>query len=41
MDATSSEGAVDVQRLDALVGRLDAVEQRAVDDALELVLALR
>ena len=33
--------AVDVQRLDALVGRLDAAEQRAVDDALELVLALR
>lgn len=33
--------AVDVQRLDALAGRLDATEQRAVDDALELVLALR
>jgi mRNA interferase MazF len=33
--------AVDVQRLDALVGRLDAAEQRAVDDALELVLGLR
>ncbi|MDO8187437.1 type II toxin-antitoxin system PemK/MazF family toxin [Conexibacter sp. JD483] len=33
--------AVDVQRLDALAGRLDAAEQNAVDDALELVLALR
>jgi mRNA interferase MazF len=33
--------AVDVQRLDALVGRLDAAEQGAVDDALELVLGLR
>ncbi len=33
--------AVDAQRLDALAGRLDAGEQAAVDDALELVLALR
>lgn len=33
--------ALDVARLDRFAGRLDAAEQRAVDDALELVLALR
>ena len=32
--------AVDVERLGDLVGRLTAVEQRAVDDALVLVLDL-
>jgi mRNA interferase MazF len=32
--------AVDVERLDALVGRLSALEQRAVDEALLLVLDL-
>ena len=31
---------VDLQRLDAVVGRLTAQEQRAVDEALELVLDL-
>lgn len=33
--------ALDVERLDDRVGRLAAPEQRAVDEALELVLALR
>jgi len=33
--------ALDVERLDDHVGRLTAAEQRAVDEALELVLALR
>ncbi|WP_370552625.1 type II toxin-antitoxin system PemK/MazF family toxin [Conexibacter sp. CPCC 206217] len=33
--------ALDVQRLDTLAGQLRAAEQRAVDEALELVLALR
>ena len=33
--------AVDVERLGRLAGRLEAEEQAAVDDALELVLALR
>lgn len=32
--------ALDVQRLDAHEGRLDAQEMRDVDDALELMLAL-
>lgn len=32
--------AVDTQRLEQLAGRLTAVEQRAVDDALALVLEL-
>jgi mRNA interferase MazF len=32
--------AVDLERLDARVGRLAPHEQRAVDDALELVLGL-
>lgn len=32
--------AVDLQRLEQLAGRLTAVEQRAVDDALALVLEL-
>jgi mRNA interferase MazF len=32
--------AVDLRRLDEHVGRLSADEQRAVDDALELVLGL-
>jgi mRNA-degrading endonuclease toxin of MazEF toxin-antitoxin module len=32
--------AIDVQRLDAREGRLDAQEMRDVDDALELMLAL-
>lgn len=32
---------VDVERLDELAGRLSAPEQRGVDDALALVLALR
>jgi mRNA interferase MazF len=32
--------ALDVERLDAFAGRLTGVEQRAVDEALELVLAL-
>ncbi len=32
--------ALDVQRLDDFAGRLSASEQRAVDDALGLVLAL-
>lgn len=33
--------AIDLERLDRLSGRLAATEQRAVDDALELVLGLR
>lgn len=33
--------ALDVQRLDTRAGHLGAAEQRAVDEALELVLALR
>jgi mRNA interferase MazF len=33
--------ALDVDRLDRFAGRLSAGEQRAVDEALELVLALR
>jgi mRNA interferase MazF len=33
--------AVDLERLDELAGRLSAREQRAVDDALALVLDLR
>lgn len=33
--------ALDVQRLDSFAGRLAVAEQRAVDEALELVLALR
>lgn len=33
--------ALDVQRLDTFAGRLAVSEQRAVDEALELVLALR
>lgn len=33
--------ALDVRRLDSFAGRLAASEQRAVDEALELVLALR
>jgi mRNA interferase MazF len=32
--------ALDVRRLDAFAGRLSGSEQRAVDEALELVLAL-
>lgn len=33
--------ALDVQRLDSFAGRLAVAEQRAIDEALELVLALR
>ncbi len=33
--------ALDLQRLDDLAGRLSPAEQRAVDEALSLVLALR
>ena len=33
--------ALDTERLDDHAGRLSAAEQRAVDEALELVLALR
>jgi mRNA interferase MazF len=33
--------AVDVRRLDAFAGRLSGSEQRELDEALELVLALR
>jgi hypothetical protein len=40
-NAAARRSALDVRRLDAFAGRLSGSEQRAVDEALELVLALR